>query len=88
MLEVEVFNAAVEFLARRIHVLKLFISVLLVVDVLINAREFALHTGKVLAHVEDCEVVAYKGEPFVILLVLDADGVVADVLEAVLLNVE
>ena len=68
--------------------LQLFISVLLVVDVLIDAREFTLNTGKVLTHVEHSEVVTYKGEPLVILLVLHADGVITDGLKAVLLNVE
>lgn len=68
--------------------LKLFISVLLVVDVLIDAREFALHTGKVLSHVKHGEVVAYEGEPLVVLLVLNADGIISDVLESVLFNVE
>ena len=68
--------------------LQLFISVLLIIDILIDAREFTLNTGEILTHVEHSEVVTYKGEPLVILLILHADGVVADGLKAVLLNVE
>ena len=87
MLEIEVFNPGIEFFTRGIHMLKLFISILLIVDVFIDAREFTLYTGKVLAHMEDSEIVGYKGKPLVILLVLHPNGVIADCLESVLFNV-
>jgi len=70
LLKIEVLDSAVEFLARRIHVLELFIGTLLIVYVLIDGGEFALDPCEVLSHMEHSEVVVDEGEPLVILLVL------------------
>lgn len=88
LLGIEGIYFLIEAIAFIVYLLQLFVCGFGVVSLFINSRELAFDSGKVLAHVENGQIVSDEGEPFFVLFVLLLDDIIADGFKSVVFDVE